>query len=176
MNRKSHLNIIVSLILIAATAILCTACRWDNDDPEKAEVKTCRMDGTSMEPTLKNGQTLEYVPAVGMPSPGEIILFSHSGGYEGTLIKRVIAVAGQRLEIDYDNQTIRVDGKLLDESGYTQGYLKAGDISAKNLTGLIPTGKVFVLGDNRTVSLDSRYYQIGMVDVSDIIGVIVMPD
>ena len=130
-----------------------------------------------MEPTLIDKQTVEYLPSTGtMPSPGDIIIFSGVGRYRGDLTKRVIAVAGQDLQIDYENQTITVDGKLMDESGYVQGYLAEGDIPVEQLNGIVPEGKLFVLGDNRTISLDSRHYAIGLVDVSNIIGTVIIPE
>ena len=81
----------------------------------------------------------------------------------------MIATAGQELRIDYDKNEVYVDGEKLDEP-YIQGMTVHGDIPETELNGIVPEGKVFVMGDNRGISLDSRYRQIGFIDESYIIG------
>lgn len=85
------------------------------------------------------------------------------------LVKRVIATAGQELKLDYKNNAVYVDGEKLDEP-YIQGVTVQGDVPEEELNGVVPEGKVFVMGDNRGISLDSRYRQIGFIDESLIIG------
>lgn len=175
-----YARIAICLLLAAVIAFSVAACsdeaKSDSGETQKSDPKTFQITGLSMEPTLKDGQTVEYTPSDGrMPASGDIILFT-APGTNGTLAKRVIAVAGQELRLDYEEGKVYVDGKLLDESGYATGYLKKGDIPVEEINGVIPDGKVFVLGDRRDVSIDSRNSAIGMVDVSSIIGTVIVPD
>lgn len=122
--------------------------------------------GTSMLQTLKSEDKVIVTNFFYTPAHGDIVVISHGAEYSKPLIKRVIAVGGDRLEIDFDNEIIRVNGDELKED-YIQGHTRdeQGEIPA-----VIPEGKVFVMGDNRTVSLDSRSPEIGLIDVKDIIG------
>lgn len=122
--------------------------------------------GTSMLQTLKSEDKVIVTNFFYTPAHGDIVVISHGAEYSKPLIKRVIAVGGDRLEIDFDSEIIRVNGEELKED-YIQGHTRdeQGEIPA-----VIPEGKVFVMGDNRTVSLDSRSPEIGLIDVKDIIG------
>lgn len=128
------------------------------------------VDGTSMEPTLINTDKVVITDLFYTPHNGDIIVISHAEMYDKPLVKRVIAIPGQTLEVDFQAGTVKVDGVLLDESGYTQGYLKEGDLTEEEINGVIPEGKLFVMGDNRAVSLDSRSRQIGLIDLDCVIG------
>ncbi|MBQ7504062.1 MAG: signal peptidase I [Ruminococcus sp.] len=130
--------------------------------------------GTSMVPTLKHQDKVIVTNFFYTPSDGDIIVISHGAEYADPIIKRVIATEGQTLSIDFDKGTVKVDGKKLDEP-YIQGFTHAEDAEIPKV---IPKGKVFVMGDNRGVSLDSRSKEIGLIDVNDIIGkaqVVVFP-
>lgn len=127
------------------------------------------VDGPSMESTLINTDKVIITDLFYTPHQGDIVVISHGEKYEKALIKRVIATEGQNLMIDFENNKVYVDGELLDED-YIQGYTKLGDRTPEEVNGIIPEGKVFVMGDNRTVSLDSRFKEVGLINVSDIIG------
>jgi len=110
-----------------------------------------------------------------MPNPGDIIAFRYdvgenSGGVE-TLIKRVIAVEGQTIDINFDTGEVFVDGYLLDEpyisEPTTSGFDFVGPVS-------IPDGHVFVMGDNRNKSIDSRSSGTGFISAEDIIAIIIL--
>ena len=90
------------------------------------------------------------------------------------IIKRVIATEGQTVDIDYETGTVYVDGEAVDE---TQFGLENGittrpysTLEAMVFPQTVPEGCVFVLGDNRSVSKDSRYTEVGMVDTRHILG------
>ena len=122
--------------------------------------------GRSMVPTLQNKDKVIVSNFFYTPKTGDIIVASHGANYEEPVIKRVIATEGQTLSIDFDNDVITVDGQVLQED-YIQGH--TGDEGGV-IPSVIPKGKVFVLGDNRSESMDSRSTKIGLIDVNDIIG------
>lgn len=127
------------------------------------------VDGKSMEPTLIDTDKVAITDLFYTPHNGDIVIISHAEEYQKPLVKRVIATAGQELKLDYENNAVYVDGELLDEP-YIQGMTVHGDVPESELNGIVPEGKVFVMGDNRGISLDSRYRQIGFIDESYIIG------
>ncbi|MBQ9680355.1 MAG: signal peptidase I [Ruminococcus sp.] len=127
------------------------------------------VDGKSMEPTLIDTDKVVITDLFYTPHDGDIVIISHAEEYPKPLVKRVIATAGQELKLDFDNNAVYVDGKKLDEP-YIQGMTVSGDTPVEELNGIVPEGKVFVMGDNRSISLDSRYRQIGLIDESYIIG------
>ena len=129
-------------------------------------VRLVDVKGPSMLQTLQNGDKVIITNFMYTPKDGDIVVISHGAQYAEPIIKRVIATEGQTLDIDFEKQTVTVDGKVIDEP-YTQGQTldKGGVIPT-----VIPEGKVFVMGDNRTVSLDSRSTTIGLIDEMDIIG------
>lgn len=128
------------------------------------------VDGTSMEQTLIDSDKVVITDLFYTPHQGDIVVISHAEQYDHALIKRVIATEGQDLQIDFENQKVYVDGELLEEDYIGNTITKQGDRSPEEVNGVIPKGKVFVMGDNRTVSLDSRFNEVGLIDVSDIIG------
>lgn len=127
------------------------------------------VDGKSMEPTLIDTDKVAITDLFYTPHNGDIVIISHAEEYQKPLVKRVIATAGQELRLDYDKNEVYVNGEKLDEP-YIQGMTVHGDIPETELNGVVPEGKVFVMGDNRGISLDSRYRQIGFIDESYIIG------
>lgn len=127
------------------------------------------VDGTSMEPTLINTDKVIITDLFYTPNNGDVIVISHGEEYAKPLVKRVIATAGQDLRIDFETSSVYVDGKKLDEP-YIQGVTIRGDKTEEQVNGIIPEGKLFVMGDNRTVSLDSRYKSVDLIDVRSVIG------
>ena len=89
------------------------------------------------------------------------------------IIKRVIAVAGQTVDIDFQTGAVLVDGEVLNESSYTEN----GSTTKKEgleFPQTVPENCVFVLGDNRSVSEDSRNPKVGMVNKRFILGKVTM--
>ncbi|MBQ4129319.1 MAG: signal peptidase I [Ruminococcus sp.] len=143
------------IVAIVAVVILLTFC-----------FRLINVDGTSMESTLINRDKVIVTELFYTPENGDIVVISHGEEYDKPLVKRVIATEGQTLNIDFDNNKVYVDGELVDEP-YIQGETIRGDAEIPEV---IPEGKVFVLGDNRPISLDSRYHEVGLIDVDSIIG------
>ena len=124
------------------------------------------VDGPSMNTTLADGEKLFVTSLFYTPENGDIVIINHGQHLDEPIVKRVIATEGQRLRIDFENQKVYVDDKELDEP-YVSSEIVQGDA---DIPEIIPKGKIFVMGDNRRVSLDSRYNRIGLIDTSDVIG------
>lgn len=123
--------------------------------------------GTSMNNTLLDGDYILLLNNVFYKNPkqGDIIVASKEAFNSGEpIIKRVIATEGQTVHIDGANQKVYVDGKLLNEP-----YIATPTIN-HNFTVTVDKGCVFVMGDNRMNSKDSRSSEIGQIDKREILG------
>lgn len=123
--------------------------------------------GNSMNPTLENGDKMFVSDMFYTPKPGDIVIFQKDSYKPEALVKRVIATEGQTVEINFDKGIVYVDGVALDEP-----YIKELTHRQLDFSGIqvVPEGCVFVMGDNRNDSTDSRDERIGMVDTRMIIG------
>ena len=126
------------------------------------------VDGGSMNNTLQNGQHLLISDVNYTPEQGDIVVFVplNLSNRSVPFIKRVIAVGGQTVEIR--SGVVLVDGMALDEE-----YLSLSKGMYTYAETTVPDGCVFVLGDNRINSHDSREDDVGMVDVRSILGKVV---
>lgn len=120
-----------------------------------------------MNPTLENADKMLVSDLFYKPKQGDIVIFRKDEYKPQALVKRVIATEGQTVEIDFNKGRVYVDGVLLDEP-----YIAEPTINQIDFTGVqvVPEGCVFVMGDNRNESADSRDSRIGMVDERLIIG------
>lgn len=125
------------------------------------------VDGESMLPTLQNGDRLLISDLFYNPKPKDIIVLTDQTVNNKPIIKRIIAVEGQSVDIDFETGTVYINSEVLNEP-YIKDLTKVKGDMKFPLT--VPNGKVFVLGDNRNNSLDSRYSEIGFADTSDILG------
>jgi signal peptidase I len=118
-----------------------------------------------MKPTLQPEDRV-VVSNIGYKAQqGDIVVLSGTDGNQKPIIKRVIAVAGDVVDINFTSGVVTVNGK--EEHFSDELTTQQADI-AFPLT--VPEGTVFVLGDNRPVSKDSRSAEIGLVDVDAVIG------
>ncbi len=120
--------------------------------------------GGSMEPTLHTEERLLLTTHFYTPSRGDIVVIDRYT--QEPLIKRIIGVAGDTIRIDGASGIVYRNGEALVER-YTSSSTHPKDMDGE-IT--IPEGYVFVLGDNRAVSKDSRSAEIGLVDTEDIVG------
>lgn len=132
-------------------------------------IKPTLVRGDSMYSTLEEGDYLiinRIAYKFKEPEHGDIIVFKsdlqQEDGSNKDLVKRVIGVGGDHVKIE--NSKVYVNGEELVEP-YIDDQITEGDIDT-----IVPQDCVFVLGDNREISLDSRYDSVGFVDDSDIIG------
>jgi len=124
--------------------------------------------GTSMVPTLHDKDML-LVQSIGYaPKQGDIVVLTKESFMDEPIVKRIIALGGQTVEIDYDAGTVTVDGQALDEPYIKEAMRPTVYESMTSL--VVPEGSVFVMGDNRNGSSDSRSYDLGPVDERYIIG------
>ena len=132
--------------------------------------KISNVSGESMENTLKHGDRLIISSIVNDVEYGDVIVTSQPNAYAKVLIKRVIAVEGQTVWFDETTNKVVVDGKILDEP-----YIKEEMNFLSSMFNIytVPEGKVFVMGDNRNNSADSRDTAVGMIDKRYIVGKVV---
>ena len=125
--------------------------------------------GRSMVPTLHNGEQLIISKVMYQPKRGDIVVIAHPNMDEGepALVKRVIATEGETVDIDFTTGEVRVDGVLLDEP-----YIDEPTLTPEDMTGpvTVPKGQVFVMGDNRNNSGDSRSAKYSTFDAEYILG------
>lgn len=124
--------------------------------------------GTSMNPTLNNGDKMLVSGLFYSPKAGDVVVFKKDEyDPERALVKRVIATEGQVINIDFDEGIVYVDGEPIVEDYILESTTNKLDFIGPQT---VPDGCVFVMGDNRNASTDSRKKEIGMVDSRLILG------
>lgn len=135
-----------------------------------------RVDGSSMDNTLKDGE-LMWVWSLGYhPKQGDIVVLNKKTAHflgNRAIVKRVIAVGGQTVDIDYAVGAVYVDGVPLDEPYIKETMYYSGNPFMQQSHWAVPEGSVFVMGDNRNNSTDSRDNRLGPVDEDYILGKVV---
>ncbi len=135
-------------------------------------VRVVTVSGTSMEPNYQDQDRLLVAGCWGGPRRGDVVVILNV--LEEPILKRVIATAGQTVRFDDAAGVVLVDGRPVDDTkfGLENGrtYLPYGSPDRMEFPQTVPPGCVFVLGDNRPVSEDSRFRAVGMVDERHILG------
>lgn len=128
-------------------------------------VRLAAVEGHSMEPTLYERDRL-VIRTIGYePEIGDIVVIELPD--MDPLIKRIIAMEGQKVDIDFENGVVYRDGTALEEPYTAEPTYREEDVS---FPVTVPEGCVFVMGDNRNHSTDSRDSMVGMVPVEYVIG------
>ena len=122
-----------------------------------------------MLPTLQDRELMLVRQAGYTPEAGDVVVLRKDfENVTGPIVKRVIAVGGQTVEIDYAAGTVAVDGTVLTEDYILEPMVQRSWQSVTTLT--VPEGCVFVMGDNRNISNDSRNPALGAVEEAYILG------
>lgn len=158
-NGMSRLFDFIEMLVLTVAAVLLIATFL---------VRHTLVQGGSMNNTLLNGQHLLISDVNYTPANGDVIVFIplNQENRSTPFIKRVIAVEGQTVEI-------RSGVVLVDGLAQAEEYLSLSKGHSDYPETTVPTGYVFVLGDNRTNSHDSREDDVGMIDVRSILGKVI---
>ena len=128
--------------------------------------------GTSMIPNYNDGDRVLVVSNPLQISQGDVVVIINV--LEEPIIKRVIATEGQTVDFDRELREVTIDGVPVDETKYgvEPGITEVPDYPGQMLEfpQTVPEGCVFVMGDNRTNSTDSRFKEVGMVDCRNVLG------
>ena len=162
-NRKENENLLDYLhdliYILAVVMLLCLLC-----------FRIVVVNGSSMYNTLIDGDYLLLISNTFYrdPQPGDIVVASIDSFDDGApIVKRIIATEGQIVDIDFEAGIVYVDGVALEED-YT--YTKTTTQEGVSFPLRVEEGHVFLMGDNRESSRDSRYPGIGQVDRRELLG------
>ena len=124
------------------------------------------IDGSSMFETLHNKDIVVMSNLLYTPKYGDIVIIE-SDAFDKPLVKRVIATEGQTIDIDFEKGEVMLDDKVIIED-----YIYEPTTTQLQFEGpvTVPEGCVFVMGDNRNESTDSRSSQVGMIDTRNVLG------
>ena len=131
-------------------------------------IRVIDVSGSSMFPTLHDGDKMLVSNLFYTPHAGDVVVFK-TDRYdpERALVKRVIATEGQEISIDFDRGIVYIDGLPVEEDYIAELTKTKLDFIGPQT---VPEGCMFVMGDNRNASTDSRKKEIGMVDQRMLLG------
>jgi len=160
------LQMIMGCVLVAVVLFNCFA-------------RLTRVDGHSMDNTLQDGEMMLVWDPGYRPKQGDIVVLNKKTAAildNRAIVKRVIAVGGQTVDIDYESSTIYVDGQPLDEPYIKEEMYRPDPLRFPEMQQThweIPEGSIFVMGDNRNHSTDSRHDDVGPVDEGYVLGKVI---
>lgn len=132
--------------------------------------RVIRVVGSSMVPTLHENDLLLLWSVGYTPQRGDVVVLRKESFMSYPVVKRVIATGGEHVTVDYTTGTVSVDGVALDEPYLNELMVDTGSPNMTVLDVTVPEGSVYVMGDNRNHSSDSRHRDLGTVDERYILG------
>ncbi len=157
------LQLFLGCVIVAVVLFNCAA-------------RLTRVDGESMDNTLQHGEILLIWSLGYTPQQGDVVVLNKTstllpGWTEPhAIVKRVIATGGQTVDIDYFTGTVYVDGQPLDEPYIPEEMYLPYSADMQKTHWEVPEGSIFVMGDNRNHSTDSRDDRLGVIDTDYILG------
>lgn len=133
-------------------------------------VRIISVDGHSMVPTLQDQDQLLVSNIAYTPKKGDIVVLTKDSFLPVPIVKRVIATEGDEVNVDYETGEVSVNGAVLEETYIAELTQEKGDMRFPQI---VPEGCIFVMGDNRNNSTDSRWEMLGMVDTRYILGKVI---
>ncbi|MDL2218824.1 signal peptidase I [Ruminococcaceae bacterium OttesenSCG-928-O06] len=133
-------------------------------------VRTVNVDGVSMVPTLQDGEQLIVRGIFYTPKYGDIVVVDGYTNYGEPIVKRVIGMGGDLVDINFETGDVIVNGTILNEPYISDLTTRKFDVEFPLV---VPEGTLFLLGDNRPYSKDSRHSEIGCIDERDILGEVI---
>lgn len=133
-------------------------------------VRLIGVEGTSMVPTLQDRDKVILLNNLmyNTPQKGDIVVLAKEGFFNGNpIVKRVIATEGDTVDIDFTQGKVYINGELQDEPYINEATREQLDMTFPQT---VPKGCIFVMGDNRNRSTDSRDTRLGMVDTRYVLG------
>lgn len=130
-------------------------------------VRLIGVDGESMMPTLHDRDKVFMSGLFYTPEKGDIVVLTKESFIDGPIVKRIIGTAGDTIDIDFESGEVTVNGEVQQETYINETTHSPGDMTFPQT---VPEGCVFVMGDNRNHSSDSRWESLGMVDERYILG------
>ncbi|MCC8120640.1 MAG: signal peptidase I [Oscillospiraceae bacterium] len=154
--RRTLRTTVYALVVVAAVAVLVATMF----------LPVLQVSGSSMEPTLADGDVIALFKQSTFKT-GDLVGFYYQNKL---LLKRVIAGPGDTVDMDEEGN-VYVNGELLEEPYVTEKSLGESDL---NYPYQVPDGRYFVMGDNRTTSIDSRSSAIGCIEADQIVGKVIL--
>ena len=135
-------------------------------------IRMSRVEGDSMYPTLVHHDRMLLLSSVWYqnPEPGDIVVARIPAFSRDPIVKRVIATEGDTVDIDFENGIVYVNGEVLEEDYINELTTRQFYEEGLSFPVTVEDNHVFLMGDNRNDSYDSRYASIGLVDCRQILG------